>query len=189
VIQRSSRGNKFARSSREGEYGIQHDSLYIKDRFPHVQSNQRLVERLARANARRRQWLSYRKHHRDKLAAGHEDNVAPQAGAGAAISVVVPEVRNNYLPEVSTLASSLSRSSLFSATTATSLRDTGVASLEEESQIAASETTSYLDSQHSTYEDGHLHTPPAPPDVGTGLPFECPYCFAMIIVKNVRAWR
>ena len=189
VIQKSSRGSKFARFSREGEYSTQHDSLYIQDRFPHVPSNQRLVERLAGANGRRRQWLSYRKRHRDKLAAGSGDTVEPQAGAGAAMSTAASEVQNNYLPEASILASFVARSSLLSATTATPFRNTGLVSLEEESQIAASETTSYLDSQHSTYEDGHLHTPSAPSEVETGMPFECPYCFAMVVVKNLRAWR
>ena len=41
--------------------------MYVRDKFPWAAENQPLVQRLGKANAQRRQWLSYRRRHREKL--------------------------------------------------------------------------------------------------------------------------
>ena len=66
-IRKSARGNKFSRSSKE-KYETQFDILHVRDKFPYSAQNSRLIEHLGKANARRRQWLLYRKRHREKLA-------------------------------------------------------------------------------------------------------------------------
>ena len=66
-IRNSARGNKFAKSSAEKKYETQPDILHVRDRFPFASHNPGLIERLGKANAQRRQWLSYKKRHREKL--------------------------------------------------------------------------------------------------------------------------
>ena len=190
LIQKSSRGIKFAKSSREGEYDTQHDSLYIQDRFPYISSNRPLVERLGKANARRRQWLSYRKRHRDKLAEANPiENISTGHPSGGS-NFPLEEREGWPYAAISSLGSSAARQSRLSSTTATSVQDSQLPKIEEEYQVAASETTSYIDgTQSSLFEEGKLFVPQAPLEVETGQPFECPYCFSIVTVRGLRAWR
>ncbi|KAI9652012.1 MAG: hypothetical protein M1831_007253 [Alyxoria varia] len=68
VITKLSRRAKFTRSSREAPYDTRQDILHAYEMFPHASENTRLMEKLGKANAQRRQWLSYRQKHREKLA-------------------------------------------------------------------------------------------------------------------------
>ncbi|KAL8654301.1 MAG: hypothetical protein Q9210_001582 [Variospora velana] len=67
-IRKSTRGNKFAKSSRAQKYETQYDINHVRDRFPSASQSPHMVERLGKANAQRRQWLSYQRRHREKLA-------------------------------------------------------------------------------------------------------------------------
>ena len=67
-IRRSTRGKKFSKSSTAQKYETQYDIIHVRDRYPHAADNPILIERLGKANAQRRQWLSYKKRHREKLA-------------------------------------------------------------------------------------------------------------------------
>lgn len=67
VIQKSCRQAKFARSSRERQYDCHFDVLHVKESFPYAANNHSLVEKLGKANAQRRQWISYSRRHREKL--------------------------------------------------------------------------------------------------------------------------
>ncbi|MCJ1442626.1 MAG: hypothetical protein MMC23_003123 [Stictis urceolatum] len=49
------------------KYDTLFDVMYVRDKFPWAAENQPLVQRLGKANAQRRQWLSYRRRHREKL--------------------------------------------------------------------------------------------------------------------------
>ena len=77
-ISRSTRGNKFAKSSTAQKYETQYDIGYVRDRFPMASKTSYLVERLGKANAQKRQWLSYRRRHREKLAI-HPEAEEPEA--------------------------------------------------------------------------------------------------------------
>ncbi|KAL8879626.1 MAG: hypothetical protein Q9192_008194 [Flavoplaca navasiana] len=68
-IGKPARGNKFAKSSRAQKYETQYDINHVRDRFPFASKCTLLVDRLGKANAQRRQWLSYQRRHREELAA------------------------------------------------------------------------------------------------------------------------
>lgn len=74
VIQRSSRRDKFARSSRERPYFTYFDTNHVREMFPYARDNVSLVGKLGKANAQRRQWLSYRRHHHEKLSRPTEEH-------------------------------------------------------------------------------------------------------------------
>ena len=77
-IRKSTRGNKFGRSSTAQKYETQYDILHVRDRYPFASENTVLIERLGKANAQRRQWLSYKKRHREKLAINaYSENESP----------------------------------------------------------------------------------------------------------------
>lgn len=67
-IRRSTRGNKFVKSSTAQKYETQYDIIHVRDRYPHAAGKPVLIERLGMVNAQRRQRLSYKKRHREKLA-------------------------------------------------------------------------------------------------------------------------
>ena len=68
-IHKSSRKAKFAKSSVDKRYATGPDINHARDFFPHLDTsgNVALAEMLGQANAQRRQWLWYRRRHRQKL--------------------------------------------------------------------------------------------------------------------------
>lgn len=66
-MSKSSRRAKFAKSSIDENYSVGPDINHVRDFFPHAAGNEPLLERLGKANAQRRQWLWYRRRHREKL--------------------------------------------------------------------------------------------------------------------------
>ncbi|KAA6414043.1 MAG: hypothetical protein FRX48_02405 [Lasallia pustulata] len=66
-LHKSSRKAKFAKSSANNDFPIEPDVSHVRDFFPYASGNGILVRRLGKANAQRRQWLWYRRRHREKL--------------------------------------------------------------------------------------------------------------------------
>jgi hypothetical protein len=68
-IHKSSRKPKFAKSSIDKSCATGPDISHVRDFFPHLDTtgNIALAEKLGNANVQRRQWLWYRRRHRQKL--------------------------------------------------------------------------------------------------------------------------
>ena len=66
-LHKSSRKAKFAKSSANSDYSTEPDISHVRDFFPYVAENDILAEKLDKANAQRRQWLWYRRRHRERL--------------------------------------------------------------------------------------------------------------------------
>ena len=62
-IRKSARRNKFAKSSTVQKYETQYDIIHVRDKYPFASENLVLIECHGKANAQRRQWLSYKKRH------------------------------------------------------------------------------------------------------------------------------
>ena len=67
MIQKSTRRAKFGQSSKNGPYDAQAEISHIQQAFPRTTRYPNLVQKLGKANAQRRQWLYYRKRHRERL--------------------------------------------------------------------------------------------------------------------------
>jgi hypothetical protein len=153
-------------------------------------ANDPLIERLGKANSRRRQQFMYWEKHRDKLAAEsmvEEAAVADRYKIDSAERSKPPRggaiyVNDAQSPELKVEQSMVTRSVL-TATTAT-LFLPPVVSDEGESVVSAATTARGIDGKG-------VNLPGPPKEVQNGKDFECPYCFTICPAKyqHERNWR
>ena len=159
-----------------------YDKQHAKNKFP--EASKKLVERLANANTRRRQYLKYRERHHEKLSAPRRKSIvsiqpvtqhfnAPDSEAQALSGVQVEQTQPERGPslgvsagrEASTVAST------FIALNALEMVQTDV---DIYSEIA---TISSYASSTTDFEKPRL--PPPPQTSEGGRDFECPYCYTI----------
>ncbi|KAF8536845.1 hypothetical protein BDD12DRAFT_746962, partial [Trichophaea hybrida] len=139
-------------------FDIQHAS----HKFP--QAPGYLIERMGKANTRRRQLLRYHKEHHGKIARYIDGSVIQGA------------------PTISTLKKS--------QTTVTTVRQMhkeldAVDAESDTGQFQTSFAPSVASESQSTLQ---VPLPPRGEAAFDGPPFECPYCYSIIIVKSSHAW-
>ena len=161
------------------------DISHVKQKFPEANSD--LVERLGKANTRRRQLFRYLQNHHakfsksnskdhrkaqdDLIVDGDQDSlytrkVAPRGVATSSAFVSTAQITENTQTTVET----------FNDASAEILVDN-----------TPSETTS-AGSDGSNLE-GSLHMPELPANGYDKKAFECPYCFEIMRVSGMRSWR
>ena len=189
-ISKSTRGNKFGKSSRARKYETQYDINHVRDRFPFASRWPHLVGRLGKANAQRRQWLSYQRRNREKeavlalideyetslssdAALGHNDE-GPQQHQRAGTGLMEPSVWTEEHKD---------RSPSLSSTKASTNEEPGEIIGTDVSEMSCSET-SFGGSEYET-----SLVPRLPPEAANQSPFECPYCFSIITVVGNSACR
>lgn len=194
-IRKSARGNKFLRSSKEEKYETQFDISHVRDKFPHGARHERLMEHLGKANARRRQWLLYRKRHREKLAGqvnSRDDELVKEETRSSTTKLVSPAHAQDLIDHQSVSFPTLGRQdsmTVLSSTVASSFHGLSVETqgIEDHSDAGFSET-SYTASQFGGDEQNILQVPRPPPESVDQSPFECPYCYEIISITGNRSW-
>ena len=189
-IRKSARSSKFARSSAAQRYETQYDITHVRDRYPHASENRFLIERLGKANAQRRQWLAYRKRHRDKMA----ESAYFDTGSLDAEQIPTTEIdRSRDVKFSDDLLSSITssdrisgpRSTLSSTRASTFHRNTEPE--QEQSETDQSEI-SYPESSYGNDGQDINLIPQPPPQSLNEQPFECPYCFMIITITGNQSW-
>ncbi|KAL9629955.1 MAG: hypothetical protein Q9204_004983 [Flavoplaca sp. TL-2023a] len=193
-IRKSTRGNKFAKSSRAQKYETQYDINHVRDSFPFASKSPHLVDRLGKANAQRRQWLSHQRRHREKLAAQTAiDESSTSFNPGPAVARIDEGLQEHSLVRKGTIDRTIWTGelrdpySILSSTKASTfypmdeqrreLSDTDL------SQTSGTETNlGDLDSETNL-------VPQPPVEAADQNPFECPYCFSIITIAGENAWR
>ncbi|KAI4112737.1 MAG: hypothetical protein LQ345_006153 [Seirophora villosa] len=193
-IRRSTRGNKFAKSSSAQKYETQYDINHVRDRYPSASRSPHLVERLGKANAQRRQWLSYQRRHRDKLAmpaalddpgtsfglnsaAGRVDDV-PQSPTSQREALSGPSIWTEEHKHPYSVLSSTKASTFYHN--------------DERPREPMGTETSETSCSETSYGDVGFETnliPQPPPESADQSPFECPYCFSIIAITGNSSWR
>ncbi len=191
-IRKSTRANKFGKSSTAQKYETQYDILHVRDRYPFASENRILIERLGKANAQRRQWLSYKKRHREKLAvnaySGNESQLITRTQVSE--SEVAMDVRgfreeddqglsiltgeNKALP---TILSSTKASTFYQRK-----------ALDRDMTETEQSESMYSNSRFGDFGQETNLAPQPPPESLDGNLFECPYCFSIIIVTGSHSW-
>lgn len=133
---------------------------YDRDHVYHKypQADNETIERLAFAISRRREDLRYRERHHLKL--------------GQGIEYAQNETRQE------------GKSVVLSQTIATDFKETYI-EFEDSASNSGLSQTSYASSLEG---GGTITVPPPPKESINEQPFECPYCFFIITIKNRRAW-
>lgn len=154
------------------------DIQHAAEKFPSLEKNHYLIQRLGKANTRRRQLLKYHEKHHEKIV-GHGGPT--------------PEAHTKEEDDQSDSASAIH-------TIAQTLTDTTVSTYvpPEDSSPAIdfdfSDNLSEGEFSQTSYASstggmGSLRVPNPPgEDAFDGMPFECPYCFVLTVHDNRRSW-
>ena len=189
LIQRSSRRGKFTRSSREQPYDTRVDILHVQELFPHAADTKYLTEKLGKANAQRRQWLSYRRRHRERLSSVGGSTTEPIHG----MEDIFAEAESQWPTDFTSTVSVSSRPPLSSlttdnSTTATTFYDEFPESFGPDVQEDQVSEISFSASSVSGREKARLEVPRLPAEGVSGDPFECPFCCTIISVNSLQSW-
>ncbi|GAB1314686.1 hypothetical protein MFIFM68171_04896 [Madurella fahalii] len=134
------------------------DRSHVREKFRLAPED--MVEKLALANSRRRQYLEYRKSHHETLAQGLESGVIGDTDSSTVASSIPHQFKDGH--------------------------DKGYESPDEDTRSRSDwSDTSYASSLTAT---GKPKVPPLPAAASLG-PFQCPYCFMMISISTEYAWR
>lgn len=164
------------------------DTMHVEHKFP--LANSTLVKRLACANSKRRQYFKYLEKHHDKLALGayahaaYEEPLAP----GIEPSELARDKPKERVVEIGPRSIAASTPT----TIATKNTQTTVATYrEEDKDIFVDDNLSETSSAASegVSEAVQLYIPAPPKGALDSDPFECPYCFEMMKVSSLLAWR
>ena len=191
-IRKSTRANKFGKSSTAQKYETQYDILHVRDRYPFASKDTILIERLGKANAQRRQWLSYKKRHREKLAVNaYSENESPLiTRTQVSESEVAMDVRRFREEDDQGLSLLTGENKVLP----TILSSTKASTLYQRKELDRDMTeTEQSESMHSESRFGDFGqetnlAPQPPPESIDGNPFECPYCFSIITVTGSHSW-
>lgn len=149
------------------------DTRHVEETFPRASSF--LLQRLGKANTKRRQMFKYLEIHHLKLA---RDVDAP----------VIAEDRHTKEGQKRLEGS---RSGLSTNETTMNTQTTVSTFLENNKDMAIDEIQSETSSAVSEYpgEMSALRVPSPPKGALDGQPFECPYCYDIIKVSSAISWR
>ena len=193
-IHQSTRRNKFASFAVDRcEMETQVDIRHVQDRFPFARNNSELIERLGKANARRRQWLAYKKKHRAKL--GRQPSLdhnpeSPIEGPNRWSLVTGLPLEDNAEEDNADIKSNRSERTGLSSTVASTFYAVPPLEPDEENQgseAGYSETT-YSESVKDNSETAMSYFPQPPPESANGNLFECPYCFQIVSITGRTSW-
>ncbi|KAI0906122.1 hypothetical protein F4823DRAFT_631827 [Ustulina deusta] len=147
-------------SSDAGHYEP-YDIEHVQAKFPNI--DREISERLGKAISRRRQYFKYREAHRDALSYGIDSD----------------DSNKTWTIPRSTIASSIPEALKGDEAFDLTLIDDDVVS---ETGLSR---TSYAS---STNAPDQLRVPPLPAGAKNG-PFECPFCYTIIIARSKSAWQ
>lgn len=169
-------------------FDIQHTS----NKFPGVE--QHLIDRLGKANTRRRQLLIYHKRHHDKLtryidlpvdSQGDRQAKLDPAKKGENVTTEDPTLQNQDAnPNPDIIAPTVNTQTTVSTFVQSTARGIGAGSDTGRSQTSYATSAATEDPRHK------LRVPP-PPKAGSaldGTPFECPYCFSIVSMDGTQSW-
>ena len=184
--------DRYAKAASLAPFDASFDVGHVYEKFPHLRSKAWLMERLGKAITKRRELLRYRSEYREKIGSNIRPSIDLSEGhelADDPRKVASNDAQINTGASVAALeADSGSYSQLASTKVTTYADDSNDENFDMRSTASRSES-SYVT---SILED-NLHSvrqvPEPPNESANGKPFECPYCFKILTVKNINLWK
>jgi hypothetical protein len=152
--------------------------------YSRAANNKVLLEKLGKANAKRRQWLSYRRRHRDKLSSQGGSLIGQPEDLRAGPAETNIHLSTNQASSESAYSFGLTTENSTTATTFYSREDDSIRGSVNE----VSSEVSFSASSVSGKEKSPLEIPCLPSEAASGDPFECPFCFGIITISNLQQW-
>ena len=166
------------------------DRQHISNKFPAAPKY--LVERLGKANTKRRQMLKYYMQHHGKITRYIDlvgfDDFGPSMQRDDVASTSQPSKGDTKAP--STVSTTLNSQTTVS-TIKPQLKSQQFVINEAGSDTGHSQTSYATSTNTSSTQQGRIDIPP-PPNFNAaydGQPFECPYCYTFVILDNLRSWK
>jgi hypothetical protein len=166
------------------------DVSHVAEKFPDIKGKNYLMQRLGKANTKRRQLLRYHEKHHEKIV-GHR-----HAASGA--DVFETEAAKSYPHQFeegsigrpnTEFTQTATTVSTFLQPTAQEYHETSPMETEETRSEGGLSQTTYNSSSSSEGSGGQLRVPDPPADNPfDGVPFQCPYCFTLISPNSRMSW-
>ena len=191
---------KVGKIDNKSEY-LTWDIQHVRDKFPLLEQRRPfLLQRLGRANTRRRQVFGYLEKHNSKLKHG-VDNVTNQRVPEVMVLDEYREDQQEIMSrnsdggsfsdraEIAQMAPSMSAPTLGTITTVSTFIATNSQVDFDDNEIddGPSETSSAA--SEGQVDEGGLEIPDPPVGALEGIPFECPYCYDIIKAPSTAKWR
>lgn len=164
------------------------DIDYIRHKFPGAPEY--LIQRLGEANCKRRQLLRYYKNYHDKIARYIDPPLPSNEAACPSASAKINQVANDIRDEGDIIPCFKSPAVVSTTpqpqTTVAAIRPEAIALAELESD------SDHLSQTSSTTDQCIDIQVPPPPNLDAaidGKPFQCPYCYQVIKIDDLRSWR
>lgn len=176
VIRNTPTRDDYVKAAARGALDSHWDKRHVEEKFRSAkEGSEWLIQRLGKAITRRRQYLTYRKEHHDKLAKDWDE---------PAKEVVVVDEEEERAPQTLAL------------TKATTYVEAMPAPSTDGIETGSFDTdTSYQQTIAGETEDQVLTVPPPPTEAFEGVkfefghPFQCPYCWTEQNVRGRNAWK
>ncbi|CAD6579307.1 MAG: hypothetical protein ASARMPREDX12_009124 [Alectoria sarmentosa] len=182
--------DRYAKAASLNSFDVSYDVGHVYEKYPHVRSTPWLMDRVGRAITRRREFLRYREKHREKLATDirpidmSDRNRQAETREMAPFNALQTPTEG---PVLEIEARSINYSQLASTKATTYVANLNDENLEKGSIAGRSETT-YVTSIAEEESYSVREIPDPPKESANGMPFECPYCFTVLSVKNTKYW-
>ena len=184
--------DRYAKAASSTPIDVSYDIGHVYEKFPQIRSKAWLLEKLGRGITRRREFLRYREQHREKIGG----NIRPSTGIGERHELAEARRDFTYIeaqfpvgdPVVGVEAHSISHSQLASTKATTYVANLNGETLDTQS-IASRSETSYVTSIAEDSSHSLRQIPEPPKESVNGMPFECPYCFTILAIKNTKHWK
>ena len=190
AIRRPTPRDRYTKAAKLTPLDPRYDISHVYEKFRYLKSS-RLIEKLGKANARRRDLFRYRARHHEKLASKAEQgelDTGTSFGPRPAPYNELPVERSvAAFPKVPLPDMSEKQSQLASTKATTYVADTE-RDFDLDIETSKSET-SFVTSVADDQATGGRRIPDAPKQSGNGRPFECPYCYTIQTLKSSRQWR
>ena len=185
------------RLSKASKINISHyepyDLRHVKDKYPNA--NERLIERMAKAISRRRQYLKYREQHHEKLAKMVTDS-------SPAPLYELPEDRQpmrELIPRSTISTNPASKEpmkenasesfSIVQSTNTSTFVPSKIPKLIDLDVDVYSEADTQTSYASSLAGEEKLRVPPPPEPSRNGQDFECPYCYKICRLNGTQEWQ
>lgn len=188
VIRNPTPRGRYAKLASMASLDDSFDIGHVWQKYPRARQAPWLVERLGKANTRRRQYFRYRQQHGDKLSKEPEEQ-AREVYLKNSDAQVIATAQPGPAPGRETLShiSGSKPVTKITHTTATTFVAENLSDHIEEHSNTGRSVTSYATS--ITEDPNSLRIPPPPEMSADGKPFVCPYCCTVQIVESRRSWK
>lgn len=170
-------------------YDAAYDIDHVYHKFPYTQLRPWFMEKVGRANAKRREIMRYEKRHHDKLAGNSMyDGLDAEYREAQLRNTTHRKRRKPILAGPSGETGSTASTDPLASTKATTFRGNLLGANEIELGTERSEA-SFISSIGDTTLGESRQVPDPPKESANGQPFECPYCYTIQRIKDLKYWK